>query len=147
MPRFLSDIKITCTIRVLSLLPRPTLKKITEWNGCFSSGCCVFFSVSDLASSAHYKYLMFVVRKMVLICSKHNILFKAKHVQGIHNHLADSFSRLQIQTFLHMAPASMLNPACNHRPFLHTRDRSSFINSFLTLCPVLVQIFPFHLLL
>ena len=53
------------------------------------------------------QHLMFFVRKMVLICLKYNILFKAKHIPGIHNQLADSLSRLQIQKFIQMAPASM----------------------------------------
>ena len=38
-------------------------------------------------------------RKLVSICLHHNILFKAKHIRGIHNNLADALSRLQVQTF------------------------------------------------
>lgn len=50
---------------------------------------------------------MFFVLKMVLICLKYNILFKAKQAPGISNHLAESLSRLQIRKFLQMAPAPM----------------------------------------
>ena len=44
------------------------------------------------------KNLMFFVRKLVLICLQNNILFKAKHVRGVYNTLADSLSRLQVDT-------------------------------------------------
>ena len=46
-------------------------------------------------------------RKLVSICLHHNILFKAKHIRGIHNNLADGLFRLQVQTFTHLAPAHM----------------------------------------
>ena len=39
--------------------------------------------------SSKDKNLMFFVRKLVLICSQNNILFKAKHVRGVYNTLAD----------------------------------------------------------
>ena len=53
------------------------------------------------------KELMFFVRKMVLVCLSHNICFKAKHIPGVQNKLADSLSRLQLQTFKQLAPPCM----------------------------------------
>ena len=53
------------------------------------------------------KRLMFFVRKLVLACLSHSILFKAKHIPGLHNKLADSLSRLQSQMFKQLAPACM----------------------------------------
>ena len=53
------------------------------------------------------KFLMSFVRKLVSICLHYNILFKAKHIQGIHNNLADALSRLQVPTFRMLAPAFM----------------------------------------
>ena len=47
---------------------------------------------------------MTLIRKMVLICLRHNILFKSKHVSGSKNLLADSLSRLQIQKFKTLCP-------------------------------------------
>ena len=44
---------------------------------------------------------------MVLICLTHNILFKAKHIPGVHNKLADSLSRLQVYQFRQIAPPDM----------------------------------------
>jgi hypothetical protein len=54
---------------------------------------------------------MFFVRKLVLVCLNHNILFKAKHIPGTYNRLADLLSRFQVQTFKREAPASMNSAA------------------------------------
>ena len=51
--------------------------------------------------------LMFFVHELVLVCLCHNVHFKAKHTPGLHNKLADSLSRLQLQTFRQLAPAHM----------------------------------------
>ena len=53
------------------------------------------------------KDLMFFVHKLVLVCLNYNICFKAKHVPGLQNKLADSLSRLQLQIFKQLAPAYM----------------------------------------
>ena len=47
------------------------------------------------------------VCQMVLLCLKFNILFKAKHIPGVKNNLADALSHLQVQKFRQLAPASM----------------------------------------
>lgn len=50
---------------------------------------------------------LYFVRKLVLVCLQNNILFKAKHLPGVYNTLADSLSRLQVETFKQLAPAHM----------------------------------------
>ena len=40
--------------------------------------------------SCRDKDLMFFVRELVLVCLRHNVHFKAKHILGLHNKLADS---------------------------------------------------------
>ena len=44
-------------------------------------------------------YLVLLIRKMVLICLRNNILFRAKHIPGVQNGLADSLSWLQVNKF------------------------------------------------
>ena len=44
--------------------------------------------------SCQDKDLMFFVRELVLVCLRRNVHFKAKHIPGLHNKLADSLSRL-----------------------------------------------------
>lgn len=53
---------------------------------------------------------MFFARKLVLICLEYNIVFKAKHIAGVNNRLADSLSRLQVQSFKQLAPSHMDKP-------------------------------------
>ena len=57
--------------------------------------------------SSKDKSLMFFVRKLVLICLEYNIVFKAKHIAGAKNRLADSLSQLQVQYFKQLAPTHM----------------------------------------
>jgi len=91
----------------------PIVLSLSLWGSDMSNRCILFFTDYQALvqvinkQSCKDQHLIFFVRKMVLICLKYNILFKAKHIPGIHNHLADSLSRLQIQKFLQMAPASI----------------------------------------
>ena len=50
---------------------------------------------------------MIFARKLVLVCLKHNILFKAKHISGFKNTLADAVSRLEVERFKKLAPVYM----------------------------------------
>ena len=57
--------------------------------------------------SCRDKPLMCFVRQMVLVCLQNNIMFKAKHIPGIYNKLADCLSRFQVTAFEQLAPANM----------------------------------------
>ena len=49
---------------------------------------------------------MVVVRKLVSICLHYNIVFKAKHIPGVHK-LVDALARLQVHNSTRLAPAYM----------------------------------------
>ena len=51
--------------------------------------------------------VMIFVRRLVLACLKFNILFRAKHVPGSKNTLADALSRLHVSKFRELAPAGV----------------------------------------
>lgn len=55
-------------------------------------------------TSSKYKIIMKLVKRLVLICLCNNILFKAKHVPGKHNVIADKLSRLEFHETLVIAP-------------------------------------------
>jgi hypothetical protein len=57
------------------------------------------------------KQIMKLVRQFVLITKLHNIQFKALHIAGINNSIADSLSRFQSQRFRTLAPAANQFPA------------------------------------
>ena len=53
---------------------------------------------------------MVFVWKLVSICLHYNIVFKAKHIPGVRNRLADALSRLQVHTFMHTVGPSLFRP-------------------------------------
>ena len=79
----------------------------------FRDRCITFFTDNEALvhvinkSTCRDTSLMIFVRKLVLVCLKNNILFKAKHISGFKNTLADALSRLQIQRLKELAPAYM----------------------------------------
>lgn len=48
--------------------------------------------------------VMALVRAFTLLCLQHNILFRARHVPGVNNGIADALSRKQMARFRHLAP-------------------------------------------
>jgi hypothetical protein len=54
--------------------------------------------------------VMPMIRFMVLQCLNHNIVFRAKHISGKMNALADCLSRLQIAEFHRLAPNAPKHP-------------------------------------
>ena len=91
----------------------PIILSLYLWGEEMHNNCILFFTDNDTLvhvinkQSCKDKLLMFCVRKLVAICLKHNILFRAKHIPGVFNTLADSLSSLQVHTFRKLAPAQM----------------------------------------
>ena len=91
----------------------PIVLSLYLWGVGMSNPCILFFT--DNKELVHVinrqtckdKSLMAFVRKLVSICLHYNILFKAKHIPGVRNELADALSRLQVQTFRRLAPPHM----------------------------------------
>lgn len=100
-----------CNIAILEFYP--IVLSLYLWGHEMSNQCVLFFTDNEALvhvinkQSCKDKPLMSFVRKLVSICLRHNIVFKAKHIPGIYNNLADSLSRLQVQTFRRLAPAHM----------------------------------------
>ena len=105
----------------------PIVLSLYLWGHLIQNRCILFFTDNEALvyiinkQSCRDRYLMFFVRKLVSVCLKYNILFKAKHVPGACNKLADSLSRLQIHTFRQLAPAYM-NPCPSEIP-LHLQPQ------------------------
>jgi hypothetical protein len=90
----------------------PIVFSLCLWSHRMSNQCVHFFTDNESLVSVINKQtskdsdLMTFVHTMVLICLQNNILFKAKHIAGSRNVLADSLSRFQVQKFLQLAPAN-----------------------------------------
>lgn len=63
--------------------------------------------------------VMRLVRRLVLACLRHNILFQAEHIPGKINTLPDLLSRLQVQKFLGLAPYMDRFPTTVPKQYLH----------------------------
>lgn len=91
----------------------PIVLSLFLWGHEMRNRCILFFTDNEALvhvinkQSCRDKRLMVFVRQLVLICLRNNILFKAKHVPGSRNSLADALSRLQVQSFHRLAPSSM----------------------------------------
>jgi hypothetical protein len=99
-------------ITLLELYPITLSLKV--WGHLFSNKCVIFHtdnlalvSVINHQTSREPK-VMHLVRDLVLSTLQHNILFRAEHVSGKHNVLADSLSRLQIGVFRRLHPSAAL---------------------------------------
>ena len=53
--------------------------------------------------------IMQLVRAMVMQCLKFNIIFKAVHIPGINNNIADALSRFQMGRFRALAPRAQMD--------------------------------------
>ena len=91
----------------------PMVLSLYLWGHAMCDRCMLFLTDNESLvhvinkQSSKDKSLMFFIRKLVLICLKYNIVFKAKHIAGVKNRLADSLSRLQVPYFKQLAPTHM----------------------------------------
>lgn len=91
----------------------PIVLSLFLWGHEMKNSSILFFTDNESLvyvinkQSCRDKRLMIFVRQLVLTCLSNNILFRARHVAGSRNYLADALSRLQVQTFHRLAPSSM----------------------------------------
>lgn len=88
----------------------PILLSVFLWGHLWANHVVVFFTDNEAIVSVINKQtskdlmLLKMVRCLVLKCLKINLSFKAKHIPGQKNAMADSLSRLQIHRFKALAP-------------------------------------------
>ena len=88
----------------------PIVLSLFLWGKEFAN-CKVLFHCDNQAvvtivnkQSTRDKASMHLVRLLVEICLCHNIIFKAQHIPGLNNEIADSLSRFQFNRFRKLAP-------------------------------------------
>ena len=90
----------------------PIVVAVNVWGHLWRNHCIRFYTDNQALmyilnrQTSKDKYIMQLVRKLVLACLKFNILFQSSHVEGCKNVLADSLSRLQVDTFRRLSPDS-----------------------------------------
>lgn len=72
--------------------------------------------------------IMFLIRKLVLMLMQYNIIFKAKHISGIDNGIADALSRKQWGRFQQLAPTANQVPDPIPSTFHSLMSRGKFLD-------------------
>ena len=91
----------------------PIVLAVETWASAFSNRCILFFTDNEAVvsvvnrQSPKDQMIMVLVRRLVLICLKFNIVFQAKHIPGVSNTLADLLSRLKLDRFKELTGDAM----------------------------------------
>ena len=64
------------------------------------------------------KRVMILIRQLVFLTMNNNIQFRAQHIEGEHNAIADALSRFQEQRFMDLVPNADSSPAAIPQEFL-----------------------------
>lgn len=89
----------------------PITLAMEVWGHKFADKCILFHSDNQAVveiinkMSPKHAYVMTLLRWLVFVCMKHNVMFQAEHIPGRLNILPDLLSRLQIDRFRTLAPA------------------------------------------
>ena len=75
---------------------------------------------------------MVFVRKLVLVCLENNISFKAKHIPGTHNKLADSLISLAGSNFQATGTSEHESISDRHPPALAASNLANIITHLTT---------------
>ncbi|XP_062590566.1 uncharacterized protein LOC134252145 isoform X1 [Saccostrea cucullata] len=104
-------------LNIMTLEFYPIVIAVSVWGKLFANHSILFFTDNEALVSVINRQtskdsvVVQMVRFLVLQCLQHNILFRAKHIPGKHNKLADSLSRLQVQEFQKLAPHAQREPS------------------------------------
>ena len=88
----------------------PIVLALKMWHLKFKDQSIIFFSDNEAVvqvinrKTTKDKELLALLRELVLVCLQNNIMFRARHIAGHRNILADSLSRLQVEKFHSAAP-------------------------------------------
>ncbi|XP_067323909.1 uncharacterized protein [Anolis sagrei] len=107
-------LKITSDLTFLEFFP--ILVAVSLWGESFANSTVHFWCdnmatvqvINTLTSKS--PRVMNAIRQFVLQCLNLNILFRAFHIAGLDNTLADALSRFQMERFRQLAPAADVQP-------------------------------------
>ena len=80
------------------------------------NSCIIFLTDNESNTSfinkqtSPNKQLMVLIRRLVKVCLKHNIIFQAEHIRGVLNVQADCLSHLRLNLFRESAPWANVCP-------------------------------------
>ncbi len=107
--RWANDI-LRANLSIAFLELYPIVAAVTCWGDLMANKKVEFWTDNKAVvaiincQTSRCPHIMSLVRCLVLQCLSYNILFKAIHVPGVENSIADSLSRFQMQRFRAAAP-------------------------------------------
>jgi len=102
----------------------PIVLGVRMWGDSLANKRILFFTDNDSVvhvinqQTFENKESLYLLRQLFLTCLQHNILFRARHIQGKKNILADSLSRLLVGRFKTLAPDVEESPTVVPPPLL-----------------------------
>ena len=90
----------------------PIVLALRLWGPFLSNKCVIFWSDNEAVvtvinrQTSRCHKIMQLVRKLVIRCLELNIHFKASHILGIDNGIADALSRFHVTRFRQLAPGA-----------------------------------------
>lgn len=88
----------------------PIVTAVVAWAEILKNKCVLFHTDNEAVAqivnklTSKHPAVMVLVRKLIVTCMSHNILFKAVHIRGLYNSVADALSRLDFQRVKKLAP-------------------------------------------
>ena len=120
-PEAWSNMPIMRDITFLELVP--IVLAMFIWASNFQNRK-ILFRIDNMAlvsiinkRTAKSKRVMAFIRPLVLFTMQHNIQFKAQHIDGCKNEIADAISRFQLKRFRELAPGAESVPENNPEEF------------------------------
>ena len=105
-----------CSLNITFLEFFPIIVALHIWGSQMANKCVCFVTDNDALveiinrQTSKHKLIMLLVRDLVLTSLKYNILFRARHIPGVHNSRADLLSRLQVNQFRQIFPEADVMP-------------------------------------
>ena len=94
----------------------PIVIALHIWGPYMANRCVAFYTdnaaIVDIINrqTSKHQLVMILVRDLVLTSLKYNILFRARHIPGVHNSGADYISRFQVEQFKQISPEADVLP-------------------------------------
>ena len=104
------------TLNITFLEFFPIVIALHIWGPLMADRCIIFrtdnAALVDIINqqTLKHKLVMTLVRDLVLTSLQHNIVFRAKHIEGVHNTLADHLSPFQVDKFQELYPGVDAHP-------------------------------------
>ena len=94
----------------------PIVLSMTIWGSRLQNKKVEFYidnrALVDIINTqtSKYKRVMALMRPFILYTLQNNIIFRAQHIEGKNNEIADAISRQQWDRFRRLAPQAQANP-------------------------------------